>query len=446
MKKIFVIIKREYLTRVRTRAFLIGTIVTPVLMLALTLLPSFFAARGGGEVELVVIDQSGDPGLFEALSRKMRGNAPPDSASQPSPGQSGQSGQSGQTGGRPSRDSRYNLTQVVVPPGQNIDQVTEEYDREIRAGSNKAYLVLPPDILSGGEPEYNAKNIDITTGGLARPISAAVTERRLIKEGFPPDKIVSSMKSVDLKTNRVTPEGKSEESGAALFFVGIAMLIFIYTTILIYGLSVMRGVIEEKQSRIIEVVISSVRPTQMMLGKLVGIGLVGLTQYLIWVFAAGIIFAFGASLAASSGFTIPRLPLSLLAYFVIYFVLGYFLFATLYVIVGAMVSSEEEAQQAQFPVTMLIIMPMMLFTLVMSNPNSTSSVILSMVPFFAPTLMMMRITIANPPMWQLLGSMGLMLLTILGAIWLAAKIYRVGILMYGKRPSLTELGRWLRYS
>jgi ABC-2 type transport system permease protein len=428
------------MTRVRTRAFLIGTIITPVLMLALTLLPSFFAARGGGEIQLVVLDQSGDPGLFEALSRKLGGNAPPENATSRSPGDSEQAA------ARPGRDSRYSLTRVVVPPGQNIDEVTEEYDREIRAGSNRAYLVLPPDILSGGEPEYNAKNIDISTGGLARPISAAVTERRLIKEGFPPDKILSSMKGVEMKTNRVTPEGKSEESGAALFFVGIAMLIFIYTTILIYGLSVMRGVIEEKQSRIVEVVISSVKPTQMMLGKLIGIGLVGLTQYLIWVSAAGLLFVFGASVVASGGFTLPRLPLSLLAYFVIYFVLGYFLFATLYVIVGAMVSSEEEAQQAQFPVTMLIIMPMMLFTLVMSNPNSTASVVLSMVPFFAPTLMMMRITIANPPAWQLLGSIALMLLAIMGAIWLAAKIYRVGILMYGKRPSLAELGRWLRYT
>ncbi|HYP28280.1 MAG TPA: ABC transporter permease [Blastocatellia bacterium] len=435
MKKILVIIKREYLTRVRTRAFLIGTIITPLLMLALTLLPSFFAARGGGETQVVVLDQSGDPGLFEALNRKLRGNAQPEGGNSETP-----------PAARQGRDSRYSLSHVAVPPGQDIDEVTRKYDEEIIAGSDKAYLVLPPDILSGGEPEYNAKNIDITTMALARPISAAVTERRLIKEGFPPDKILSSMKAVDLKTNRVTPEGKSEESGAALFFVGIAMLIFIYTTILIYGLSVMRGVIEEKQSRIVEVVISSVRPTQMMLGKLIGIGLVGLTQYLIWVFAAGVLFAFGASIVASSGFALPRLPVSLLAYFVIYFVLGYFLFATLYVIVGAMVSSEEEAQQAQFPVTMLIIMPMMLFTLVMSNPNSTASVVLSMVPFFAPTLMMMRITIANPPMWQLLGSMALMLLAIAGAIWLAAKIYRVGILMYGKRPSLAELGRWLRYS
>lgn len=444
MRKILVIIKREYMTRVRTRAFLIGTIITPLLMLALTLLPSFFASRGGGETQVVVLDQSGDPGLFEAINRRLRGDAQPESAGAQAAGEQGQANE--RASGRTGRDSRYSLTQVVVPPGQSISEVTAKYDEEIREGSNRAYLVLPPDILSGGEPEYNAKNINITTGGLARPISAAVTERRLIREGLPADKIMNSMRPVELSTNRVTPEGKSRESGAALFFVGIAMLVFIYTTILIYGLSVMRGVIEEKQSRIIEVVISSVRPTQMMLGKLIGIGLVGLTQYLIWVFAAGLLLTFGVSVLASSGFTLPRLPFSLLAYFVIYFVLGYFLFATLYVIVGAMVSSEEEAQQAQFPVTMLIIMPMMLFTLIMSNPNSTTSVVLSMVPFFAPTLMMMRLTIGNPPVWQLLGSMALMVLATLGAIWLAARIYRVGILMYGKRPSIAELGRWLRYS
>jgi ABC-2 type transport system permease protein len=131
---------------------------------------------------------------------------------------------------------------------------------------------------------------------------------------------------------------------------------------------------------------------------------------------------------------------------VIFFVLGYFLFATLYAMVGAMVSSEEDAQQAQMPVTLLIVVPMMLFTMVMANPNSGTSIALSMVPFFAPTLMMMRIAVINPPLWQILLSMLIMVVTILGFTWVAARIYRVGILMYGKRPSLAELGRWLRYS
>ena len=138
--------------------------------------------------------------------------------------------------------------------------------------------------------------------------------------------------------------------------------------------------------------------------------------------------------------------MSMLVYFVIFFVLGYFLFATLYAIVGATVGSEEEAQQAQFPVTILVVIPMMIFTTVMANPNGPLAVTLSMIPFFAPTLMMLRIAVINPPRWQIVLSMAIMVVTILGAVWLAAKIYRVGILMYGKRPTLPEIMKWMKYA
>ncbi len=444
MKKILVIIRREYITRVRTKAFLIGTIATPLLMLALTLLPSFLATRGGGQRQVTVLDQSGDPTLFSVIEQRLRSRPADDDERQ----SAGSANSNSQPARDPSRtDTRYQVTQVVVPPDKNIDEVAAQYRDQVQADSSKAFVVLRPDIFTGGESLYYAKNVgDLGIRALERAISSAVTERRLVQQGFAVDRVTGAMKPVAMRTFKVSEEGVSEESGMSLFFVGLTMLIFIYTTILVYGLSVMRGVIEEKQSRIVEVVISSVRPTQMMLGKLIGIGLVGLTQYVIWVGAAALLLLFGASMAASSGFSLPRLPLSTGVYFIIYFVLGYFLYATLYAMVGAMVSSEEEAQQAQFPVTMLIIVPMMLFTMVMNNPNSPTSVALSMVPFFAPTLMMMRIAMTNPPLWQTVGSMLIMVVTILAAVWFAARIYRVGILMYGKRPSLAELGRWLRYS
>jgi ABC-2 type transport system permease protein len=228
--------------------------------------------------------------------------------------------------------------------------------------------------------------------------------------------------------------------------VAFALLFFLYMSVLFYGLFVMRGVIEEKQSRIVEIVISSVKPTQMMLGKVVGIGLVGLTQIGIWALTTAGLSLFGATMFPSQAAKIPSIPMSMLVYFVLFFVLGFFLYATLYAMVGSMVSSEEDAQQMQFPVTLLIVVPMMILGLVMSNPNSTSSIVLSMVPFFAPALMMLRIAVINPPVWQVILSMVIMVVTILGFLWVAAKIYRVGILMYGKRPSIAELGRWLRHT
>ena len=157
------------------------------------------------------------------------------------------------------------------------------------------------------------------------------------------------------------------------------MLFFMYMTVLFYGLFMMRGVIEEKQSRIVEIVVSSVKPTEMMLGKLIGIGLVGLTQIGIWVTSVALLSTVGISVFAARGVSLPHIPLSLLVYFVIFFVLGYFLYATLYAIVGATVGSEEEAQQAQFPVTIIIVIPMMIFTTVVANPNGPLAVALSMV-------------------------------------------------------------------
>jgi ABC-2 type transport system permease protein len=228
------------------------------------------------------------------------------------------------------------------------------------------------------------------------------------------------------------------------FQIAFLLLFFLYITVLFYGMFVMRGVLEEKQSRVVEIIASSVTSTQMMFGKLFGIGMVGLTQVGIWALFTLLITRGGAALFGAQAASIPYVSISLLAYFVVYFVLGYFLFSSLYAIIGAIVASEEDAQQAQWPVTFLVILPMMIFPAVLANPNGPSSVALSLVPFLTPTLMMLRIALINPPLWQILLSMLIMLAAIAACIWVAARIYKVGMLMYGKRPTLSELGRWVR--
>ncbi|HEX5733206.1 MAG TPA: ABC transporter permease [Blastocatellia bacterium] len=433
MKKIWVIIKREYLIRVRTKAFIIGTIISPLLMLALILLPAFLATRGGGARHVSVIDQSNDPTLFEAIKQRAEATATTDNT--------------GGSGRARFANTRYELSKITIQPGENVEDVKARLSNEVKEDSDEAYVVLPGGVLDNAEPEYYTKNpSDPAIRGIEQAISTAVIERRLTRAGINPTEISRYMKSVDMRKIKVGPEGESEDSGVPTFIIAFIMLFFLYMTILFYGIFVMRGVIEEKQSRIVEVIVSSVKPFQMMIGKIIGIGLVGLTQYAIWILSGVLLSFVGAKIFASTGADLPKVPASLLIYFIVYFLLGYFLFATLYAMVGAMVSSEEDAQQVQFPVTMLIIIPMVVFTLVMNNPNSPTSVTLSMIPFFAPTLMMLRIAVDPPPWWQIALSMLLMVVTIFGAIWVAARIYRVGILMYGKRPSLAELGRWLRYS
>ena len=433
MKKVLIIIKREYLVRVRTRAFLIGTMVTPLLMLGVIALPIFFATRGGGERRVTVLDQSGDPDLFEAIRQSLESRGEGDEeVNRRDPGV-----------GR----THYILTRRVVAPGEDLQSLQLQYQQQAAKDPDATYLVLRPGGLDKVEAEYYAKNTsDFSIGTLERGINDAVSGLRLKRAGLNPVQIASYTKRVELKRNKITASGGVEEGGATDFVVAFVMLFFIYMSVLIYGMFVMRGVIEEKQSRIVEVLVSSVKPTQMMLGKVIGIGLVGLTQIGVWVLSLLLLTTVGVSAFSSRGIAVPNIPVSLLVYFVVYFVLGYFLYATLYALVGSTVSSEEEAQQAQMPVTLLLIVPMMIFNMIIANPTSGASIALSMIPFFAPTLMMMRIAVVNPPLWQILLSMGIMLATILGCVWVAARIYRVGILMYGKRPSIAELGRWLRYS
>jgi ABC-2 type transport system permease protein len=432
MNKIWAIIKREYVVRVRTRAFVISTIASPLLLLALALLPGLLATRGGGERHVTVLDQSGDPQLFDAIRSRLE-----------APGASGDD-----TDNNRPQLTRYVLTRRAVGPDEDVGQVlAADYTAAGKQDGDKAYLILPAGILDNARPEYRSKNTsDFGIRSLESAISQAITTRKLERAGLPGDRIKDFTRRIELDTKKLTAEGGAQEDGGMGFLLAFVMLFFMYMTVLFYGLFMMRGVIEEKQSRIVEIVVSSVRPFEMMMGKLIGIGLVGLTQIGIWIASVALLTTVGLSVFASRGVPLPHVPPSMLVYFLCFFVLGYFLYATLYAIVGATVGSEEEAQQAQFPVTILIVIPMMIFTMVVANPNGPLAVTLSMIPFFAPTLMMLRIAVISPPLWQILLSMAIMVVTILGAVWLAAKIYRVGILMYGKRPSLAELGRWLRYS
>jgi ABC-2 type transport system permease protein len=426
MNKIGLIIKREYLTRVRGKAFLIGTILSPLLLLALILLPGLLTAKSGGERQITVLDQSGDIALFEGVKSRL------DSSSSTFENR------------RQFNNMRFRLSRVEVPPGQDMQALTNSYNERVEKNSNEAYVIFRKGILQDEAPEYWAKNPgDLAVGNVERAISAEIVERRLTQANLKKEEIEKYTKEVNLQ--KFNPKGEVEK-GVPRFVIGMVMLFFIYMTTLFYGIFVMRGVIEEKQSRIVEVIISSISPFELMMGKLIGIGLVGLTQYLIWILCAVLMASFGVSMFANQGVALPSIPAIWLVYFVIFFILGYFLFATLYAMVGAMVSTEEDAQQAQMPVTMLVVVPMLLFGMVMANPDSTVSTVLSMVPFFAPTLMMMRVAMVNPPMYQVIGSMVGMVLTILATVWLVAKIYRVGILMYGKRPSIAELGKWIRYS
>jgi ABC-2 type transport system permease protein len=243
----------------------------------------------------------------------------------------------------------------------------------------------------------------------------------------------------------VTTKGTTEEKGAGIL-AAIIFMVIMYMTFFMYGFQNLRGVIEEKTNRIVELVIASVRPTELMLGKIIGIGLVGLTQYLIWSLVAMNLSPPGiASIMAMGDSGAPTIPLSMIGYFLLFFLLGYFLYASVYTAIGAPFNTDQEAQQLSMIPSMLIIGGMAVYPSVMNNPNGPVAVFASLFPFTAPLIMYLRTAIAEPPLWQVGLCIVILILSTIGMAWIAGRIYRVGILMYGKKPTLPEIARWIRY-
>jgi ABC-2 type transport system permease protein len=210
-----------------------------------------------------------------------------------------------------------------------------------------------------------------------------------------------------------------------------------------YGMTVMRSIIQEKTTRIIEVLLSAANPFQIMAGKILGLGSVSFTQYLIWALFGMILLVFGAQVMPVSAEAFSFSPM-ILFYFVLFYVLGYFLFASMYAGVGAVTNNDQEAQQLATPITFMLIIPIILISFMVKNPDSTVVQVLSYIPFFSPIIMFARINLASPPLIEIWASIIILIITIIFMIWIVSKIFRIGILMYGKRPTLPEIAKWLR--
>lgn len=419
MNKLWTIIKREYLTRVKSRGFVIGTILGPVLMSSFVLVPILLARYSGPDkYSVIILDQTGDSTLYERLDALLQ------------PKRSGQ--------------PRYELSREALKANEDLEARRLVLAERLARKEIDGILVLPSDTLSQKELTFYAKNSNAVIGRtrFEDALNKAVSERRIGLAGLDAERVRELTKDVTLKA--VNERG---ESGRGRIVLAFSLLMVLYLTILVYGVTVMRGVTEEKQNRIIEVLLSSVSPFYLMMGKVIGIGLVGLTQYLTWSLFGIILSGLSAAPALLTyADQLPKISPWLFVFFVIYYLLGYFLYATLYAMVGAIVSNEDDGQQAQMPITMTFMVSMVVSSLVIENPTGTLATVLSLVPFFGPSLMFLRITMEAAPAWQIALSITLMIGTIIGAVWLASKIYRVGVLMYGKRPTIPELIKWLRYS
>ncbi len=424
MRKVWLIVKREYVTRVRTKWFLVATIGLPLLTVGMFAFSFIMAARGTGHtLKIAVLDERG--GLANLVEQGLKEKLP---------------------NGEPA----FRVVKTLERPAAGI-KAREELRSEVQGGQLDGYLVVPQDLGPKASAEFHTKNPgDLTRiGSLRHAVSDAVVARRLEQRGIFLEDLGRVITGVDVKTIKVGEEGETEEKGQT-FLVAIIVASLLYATLIVYGVATMRSVLEEKTTRIIEILVSSVRPFQLLAGKILGVAAVALTQYLIWITTAGVVGAYGVTIASAlrPGMAMPDFHFqgALLAYLIVFFLAGYLLYASLFAAVGAMVSSEQEAQQAQTPLTLIIVLSFLLFNVILRNPNSQMSIVLSVIPFFSPILMVLRIAMQTPPFWQIGLALALSGLTTLGVVKLSAKIYRVGILMYGKRPSLIELMRWLRYT
>jgi ABC-2 type transport system permease protein len=329
----------------------------------------------------------------------------------------------------------------------SLEATKETLRNEVLQKKLDGYLVLDPALSEKSQAEYYAITVSefVAMGQLERALNHVLLKDKIEQRGLPPALSTELEKRLDLKTLKVTEKGSKEEKGAGIF-AAIIFMVLMYTTFFMYGFQNLRGVIEEKTSRIVEVIIASVRPTELMLGKILGIGLVGLTQYLIWSLIAMNLSLPGIATAMASGeMGVPSIPVSMIVYFIVYFLLGYFLYASIYTMIGAPFNTDQEAQQLAMIPGIFMVGCWAFYPAVLNNPNGGVATFVSLFPLTSPLMMFLRTAVAEPPVWQIALSMAILILSTVGIAWAAGRIYRVGILMYGKKPTVPEILRWARY-
>ncbi len=422
MRKTFAVIRREFIERVRTRWFWVGTILGPLLMAGLIGLQVLLAGRKAGDRSIAIVDAT-TTGFGQQLTTQLG-----------------------------SAIARFHVTRIPHAPS-----TPDSLLGEVEAKHLDGFLLISDSTLEFGTAEYRGSNVSSVAdmeqleGALRRLVFAARLERR----GIDTLLVQQAEIRIRLATHKVSGRKLTGESGTQSFLTGFGMAILLFVAILIYGVNVMSSVLEEKTTKIVEVLISSLRPFELMLGKVIGAGAVGIVQLTVWIVSAKLLSGASTRLGpggaggfgspgAAGGFQFPQIPTTTLIIFVLYFLLGYFLYAAIYAAVGAMSSTEAEARQAQVPVQLLLMIPYVSFFGILNDPNGSLAVWMTLIPFWSPIATPVRWGASPIPVVELVASLAILLVTVVVVTWVASRIYRVGILMTGKRPNLKELVRWVR--
>jgi ABC-2 type transport system permease protein len=421
VRDVLLIIKREFHERVASKSFVVGTLLFPLFMIGLLLLPRLVGS-GGSEWNLVLVSEA-PPGVAETFSAAL--TAPP----------------------RSDGAHRYRLTPADGPIATARERLAPRLDSKEIDG----YIALPADVLKAGSIVFRARKggsfeviRDLRTAG-----TRAVQSERLKRSGIDPSAVAALVAPVQIDEARLTEEGEQRGGALSTFLTAyvVAFLIYIMTTL--YGVAVMRSVLEEKTNRIAEVLMSTIRASHLMAGKIIGVGSAAVAQVLIWVAITALVVNLSPRLGG--GFSLPEPMLQALdvapatgVLLFLYFLLGFFLYASVFATLGAAVTSEQEAQSVQFIALTPMIAPMLFLQSILNAPLGTLATSLGLIPFTSPISMPMRMAAAQVPAVEIAASLVLLVVGIGAVAWIAGKVYRVGILSTGKRPSLAELARWVR--
>ena len=438
--KLWAIVRREYIERVRTRWFMISTLFAPLLFAGITFLPLLVMSRDAKSVapRVVILDAT-QQGLGAFVARSLAVMQ------------------------RSAEDASTADVRIVNP--DSLAQARIDATTEVSHRLANGYIVLDSITLHGDTVTYAGRRADsrVDRVTIANAVRSGLIALRMQAGGLSAaavDSVVAVPIPV-LRAESINDSGRDISSPAKVIIATIVAF-FLYISIILLGQNMLSGVIEEKMSRVSEIVISSVKPETLLAGKVLGVTAVGLTQQLVWVggtialisartilFGAPAVAKAQAS-AASGGFgssdmlaALVATPLSWVALVLLFFVLGIVFYGSLYAAVGATVGSEQDARQAAFPVIILLVLTAVLISPVTANPTSQLAVTMSLLPFSSPIIMPVRMAITHVPLIQVVGSIVILMASCVGAVWLAGRIYRVGLLMYGKRPTLSELRRWI---
>lgn len=411
MRNILVVLKKEYFQIIRSISFWLSTIFLPLLMLGLMVLPVLLVSKQKTSNTIYIKDESNF--LLKYIEEK-------------------------------ETEKKEGISDVNLKILDGSKAELEELKKKVENKEIDGVVLIPPDPFQAKKLNFYGRNL--SNFSLIHKIES-ILNQALTKKASEDLKLDKSQ--IDKILHRLNIEGikiekgKEKKEGAfTSFFVIIVLFMVLYTAIIGYGAHILRAVLEEKNTRVVEILISSISPFKLMLGKISGVALAGITQILIWVFAFFIL-----SFSASQGLfleKVPSLNLIQIIFFGIFFILGYLLYASLYAALGSLFSSEQEAQQMSTILILPLILPILFMQMIIQAPNSTFATVLSLIPFFTPLLFYLRILVETPPLWQIISSVILTSGTVLFIIYISGKIYRVGILMYGKRPSFKEIYKWIK--